>query len=719
MTNKSDGFSRRGFLGLAGSVSAGLILAGSASLVKAQPFPKATKKGTLKGFIVSDAHFGWKDERQPKPEEQVEMMRRILHNIPDLDVMIDTGDAHHNYAKLPDLGNWTDVIAGGCGQLPFYYVAGNHEIGHNSDCDRETRSNRLGSVSCRPYYSFDLKGIHFISLPEMLGANFVTEEALSWAELDLKVHRNQTTIILSHNSIANTTFHHDDRGYRSIANSDRVLELIRRHPWVVGWMHGHNHTWEVVKRWDKLFVSNGRIGGFPPKDERYAGSKLGGIYFEVDAQQVLVRGYSATDEGFLDEINPGLWGWLKQSLELKTSFDADAPPSQCWGIGGAKDGERLAVYHHHAAAAGKTELYLAGAADPVFSENSEMKAYGVRPEGQRMLPAVDVHSGNIPQEQAWQWIFPGLLLNRTPGPDQQIEVTVPSTSDMKNAYYHCAPGKRFKAVLEVKCLGAGPSAGFRWDVFGNDKQRVTGLDVAAVPLLEGKIILETKFDVPEFKDLPSIYSDTTLDDQFQIGVTAIFGNLTAEVEVRRLELSLDTDVVKTLDPAVAVDGKACKASGEFDMERIERFDLPPIAGERSVVTCAAKGNGRVTWLVRQEAPRWQVRNAAVAWAAGQLIIGAMRNDFSPKEEIIIVPLAEPKGPWLHRTRHAQNITVTPAKKAGAALTMDVKTVLNGPAELEVICPAKPQKVDGATTWDYQDGRAIIKLAAAGQVTISC
>jgi len=116
----------------------------------------------LKGFIVSDAHFGWNHEQQPTPETQRLMMQRIIRRFPDLDVFIDTGDAHHGALKRKpgDIarGNWTDIIAGECGITPFFYVAGNHEIiGTLYDGDQEWRCNALGSVSCRPYYSFDIK----------------------------------------------------------------------------------------------------------------------------------------------------------------------------------------------------------------------------------------------------------------------------------------------------------------------------------------------------------------------------------------------------------------------------------------------------------------------------------------------------------------------------------------------------------------------------------
>ena len=55
-----------------------------------------TKKEIFKGFIVSDSHFGWAHKMQPTIEEQAAAIKNILNKFPDLDIFLDTGDAHHN-----------------------------------------------------------------------------------------------------------------------------------------------------------------------------------------------------------------------------------------------------------------------------------------------------------------------------------------------------------------------------------------------------------------------------------------------------------------------------------------------------------------------------------------------------------------------------------------------------------------------------------------------
>jgi len=96
-------------------------------------------------------------------------MENILSRFPDLDLFIDTGDAHNNdhhnnadpYKARKD---WVDIIQAGCGQLPFYYVLGNHALRSNEDADPEMRCNIMGSTTCRPYYSFDMRNINYYDI---------------------------------------------------------------------------------------------------------------------------------------------------------------------------------------------------------------------------------------------------------------------------------------------------------------------------------------------------------------------------------------------------------------------------------------------------------------------------------------------------------------------------------------------------------------------------
>ena len=282
-------------------------------------------------------------------------MARITQRFPDLDLFVDTGDAHHNGRdRDPARGAWTEVIANGCGGVPFYYVPGNHEIDHATTDDPEVRCQRLGSLECRPYYSFDLKNIHFISLPELVRAVYINRESLEWLRLDLAANREKSIILFSHNNITGTTGPFEE-GYRGLVNGDALLELFDANPNVLAWMHGHNHNYEVVRRKDMLYVSNGRIGGFDPSRRSDVGPYgLGGIYFEVTAQGLIVRSYSAERACFLDELKIDK---TAGALSLATTLDTAAKAAYAFGYGGMRPGQQVPVYHHHAG--GDLELYLA------------------------------------------------------------------------------------------------------------------------------------------------------------------------------------------------------------------------------------------------------------------------------------------------------------------------------------------------------------------------
>ena len=215
----------------------------------------------LKGFIVSDAHFGYRDPMQPKVEESRRAVENIVSRFPDLDVFVDTGDAHHSDAGDDARGNWTDIVAGCCGPRPLLYCMGNHEHGHEINAgpeDTEARTNRLGSLSCRAYQSWTLKGIHFVAAPQLLNAVYVTEELLEWLELDLTVHRDMTTIIFSHNSLKGTTDPDYDFGYRLVVNSRQVLALF---PATRMWSPGCTGT-IIIGTWCRRWVSS----SFPTGD---------------------------------------------------------------------------------------------------------------------------------------------------------------------------------------------------------------------------------------------------------------------------------------------------------------------------------------------------------------------------------------------------------------------------------------------------------------------
>ena len=71
-------------------------------------------------------------------------------------------------------------------------------------------------------------------------------------------------IVVVDDSLVRGTTSGNEAGYRGIVNSHELRSLFKQYPDIIAWMHGHNHTFEMVPSEGILFVSNGRIGGFIP-----------------------------------------------------------------------------------------------------------------------------------------------------------------------------------------------------------------------------------------------------------------------------------------------------------------------------------------------------------------------------------------------------------------------------------------------------------------------
>ncbi len=705
-------FTRRNFLKASGFTAAGLMIGsfGCNSFVRAG----SSDRKILKGFIVSDAHFGWTGDAQPTPQVQLKMMQHIMDQFPDLDIFIDTGDAHHNGTTDSDRGDWTDIIPGQCGTLPFYYVAGNHEIMHNKDCDAEWRCNKLGSVSCRPYYSFDLKGIHFISFPEMVRAVNITKESLEWLRMDMDLNKDKTMILLSHNNIRGTTYDKNEDGYRGLVNSPEMLALLEEYPNAIAWMHGHNHTYEVMELKNKLFVSNGRIGGFDPVNwgGDYGQGNLGGIYFELKPNELTVKCYSAEKEQFIpDTENTKFCRTLKHSITL----DPQARPAYCYGYGGMRDGQRIPVVSHHTG--GQSELVICGAADEVINDDPEIRYFAARNRERKKGQAWMLMGSSVsgPNEN-YTWLNPGLQINSHNNPNDTVVVQVPRGGHNGRTYYRCAPGKSYKWTVHTECEQTGPTVQPVFHVHDRDGNKVYEQQGSKWEIKAGKNEYVMTCDVPALKDIPSIYTNPDSNNVLHIGIDMTVSGLSVPVIIRRMTLTLKDSSGPTIDPKVIVDGKPYQHQGKLTQNDQVKFNISTPKPNRIMVEGHADGNRRLTWCIRQTALDWQVRNAPVADNGQHLEIGPMRNTFTHKKEIVIAPLSAADKCYVHRMRKINLAKVYPIGRGNKNIVIDVADFDEG-AEFEVITTQKPKEVTGVSNWDYDGRRVLIKVDKPGRIEV--
>ncbi|MCL4482845.1 MAG: metallophosphoesterase [Bacteroidetes bacterium] len=679
-------------------------------------YPGNSLNGKLKGFIVSDAHFGWMNVQQPDPDFQQKMMQRIIQRFPDLDVLLDTGDAHHNdhhdnNDPYKARENWCNIIQGGCGQVPFYYVIGNHEIRSNEDDDPENRSNIMGSTSCRPYYSFDMKGIHFISFPELIREIYITEEEYAWLDLDLKLNKDKTIILLSHNNILGTTTG-NEAGYRGIMDSDKMLGIFKKYPNVISWMHGHNHNYEIVEKQGMLFVSNGRIGGFDPSRGKHG---IGGIYFEVTNNGLLVKCYSAEKDIFLEDIS----GDLTKELKIPTTLDPLAPCTYSYGVGGAKNKERFFVYNHHSGIGQKRELYVAGCRDaiinddPYFTKYTERHAYhGL----DKILLAAKINHGN----NGFEYTNPGIKLNTNSNWWTTVTLgTSPNDDYNLYSYYRCPVDTDYKISINLKTI-PGTKAGKRllWlrlivhDIYGRVLRIVQSEEIT---LTNGEQEHETILKVPPLDEHETIYSDPDSDKLVNIAVVASFSGMeNGDVDIRSMKFSIADADGKTQDPGLVINNKKGLYNGQINEGENARISFDSEINDRDVIEAIAGGNKRMSFLVRHTDLEWQVRNAAVKDCGKYLEIKKMRNKLSNKMEIIIVPLVKTSDPYVHRIMKSEDIRIYPLSRGNKNLKVEIKEVSDN-AQVQVFSYKRPVNVSNVSSWDYENNIVNARITKPGTI----
>jgi hypothetical protein len=682
MTNHVN-LTRRRFIQLGSAILATASTRFSSASADAQP---------LKGFIVSDAHFGWGDPKQPAPAEQEAAVRRILEQFPDLDVFIDTGDPHHGdvrgAAADQARADWTRIIANACDTAPFYYVGGNHDLMTTHGEDAEWRCAQLGSLTCRPYYSFDLCGVHFIALPQLMRTVYLNREALEWLDLDLALNRERTTLILSHNNIIGTT-RPVEPGYRGLVESKRILTLIESHPNILAWLHGHNHNFEVVQRGKQLFVSNGRIGGFDASWRTPYG--LGGIYFEVGKAGIEVRSFTA-DLGFLDEADIAN---VSGRIDSPTTLDRSVPAAHSYGFGGARDGLAAPVYHHHVG--GTRTLHLRGEQEAAFNDDPEFRLYMLRRQGGKNKDRQLMGSDVLAPHEHWEYADPGIrLLPRLDG--ATTTVSVPMRGMGENCYYACVPGKAYRFTLDVQAEQADGTVAITARMLDRDAREVGLVKLPPHAITEGTQTVDFDIAIPEDSSAGTLYAEAESDNTL---------HLMLEVEISGLETPLLIQRAR-LEGKMGTGTTFC-ANGVVLQQNSPESGASPHFPSREVMQIST-GEQRVSWLIREQGLRWQVRNAPAHMEGSVLHIGPVRSPWTPDGEIVIVPLTNRKLPYVARLRNIDSVEIHTVAEQGDSLRVVLAEAKPG-AEIVVANVAEGARVKGAAETSYQDGRLTIRPEA--------
>lgn len=664
---------------------------------------------SLSVFVVADAHFGSTHRDQPTNEQIRDAMRHIYGRFPDLDMVWDAGDAHHNTDLDVARGEWLAYLAGEVHQKPLYYTAGNHELDNfNSPFDPEERASQLGSLTARPYYSLDIKNIHLIALPELIDVNYLSVEELAWLDLDLQLNQDKTVIIISHNALTGTTKTNANQiAYRRLANSDAILERMEKYKNIRAWIHGHNHTYEVVKQDDTLFVSAGRIGGFNgdrKTDLKLKADNLGGIYFEVTQNKLMLRAYNASKQAFMDELgHPS----LSATLEFDTGLEPTSPASLSYGYGLARDGQRIPVYNHHLGAT-QRELFISGASGAIFSDNPQFTSYSQDTKRSKTLNAIA-----ISPKESYEWLEPSVRLLPKAADKKKISVSLATKPAGKWAYYRAAPNHTYTATLKLNAAEGGQKVRFYAKLFDSDGNLVTTLPPEAQDLTKASQTLSYQFQVPELADYPSIYTDASSDRQLQLAVEAVFTKMAQPVTLEQFSLQMG-DAETTAQPAIVVNDMRYEAEETLTADQSVHFDLSADIPQRSVFEAQANGNGLLTFLVRETDVQWQIRNAMATQQDDALMIGPMRRQFGAYQDIIVTPLNQQTQPYLNKLSGIDQAKVIYGRNK---IDIELLDVDGETGELTIVADQKPRQVSGSNDWIFKDGQIDIVAAQNDRVVI--
>lgn len=594
-------------------------------------------------FVVSDAHMGWQHAEQPSVEAQASAMRVIKKTFPDLDLIVDTGDAHHSnldhkalsFAKL----NWLEQIETAAGSTPFLYVPGNHELMDFRLGDSEAQACSLGSLELRPYYGFSICGIHFVSVPQLLDPAWITNETLQWLEEDLRQHAHETTIILAHNSLKGTTNNGGNPGYREVINSNNLWALISRHRNVVAWLHGHNHQFEIVKR-DIVHASNGRIGGFEPPwgVEIYGREKLGGMYVEVSESGFSIRAFNATDGVFFDQQGHST---LSIDVPKRTTFSRAASSTASFGHGSSLQGHTLPV-HRHFIGFDETEISLLQLPS-LLNSDADFKFRTVDTGAglaRQKIVAASI-SGKLVK---WAAADDGITIRPAEGvAAAEFQLSVPRMArGYHSPYFPCIPSEVYRVGIEINTFDQD-------SLFLNCScidSSGTIVKTATKPLrgtgtIKDSLLLEVPPHEGSLRLIASLSSS----------------NLSAAVSVSRFAIELDS-------PA----GRRHRGKPQMDYgQSIDSLPSSPAKGRAQHDLVARAATPIVFWA--RNTCSWQVRNATALFEKSLIVVQSIRNSHSPNLRVHLAPTQSPKPlAYVFRVEGVRSFNTLPAYDITKALT---------------------------------------------------
>ncbi|VAW49246.1 hypothetical protein MNBD_GAMMA03-4 [hydrothermal vent metagenome] len=586
-------------------------------------------KDFISGFVFSDAHIGWKGTSQPTIQVQSEAIQVIKHQFPDLDLVFDTGDIHHGYLNENERNiardQWLSLMSNPFSQSIFHYVPGNHELGKGPN-DEELTASKIGSNNLRPYYSFDYKGIHFISLPQLLDTILINRESLDWLSHDLSLNRNKTTLIFSHNSIKNTTYDNGENGYRTVVNSEPLLKTINKYNNVIAWLHGHNHQYEIVKKHGRLYVSNGRIGGFNPPEKwgDFGQGHIGGVYFSINKNGLIIKCYSATNKDFLENLG---YVNLSGQLNIETSFNPLSKFNYYFGHGALTNNVRHNMHNHYLSTQ-NVEIDIKENKDLTLNDNSnfelttELFFIGKRIKriiGYQLLPSTLTRMS----------VDEGLFINNNT--KDSIILNLPSQKRTKfdfmvrGSYFRCESGDKFRTEIAYinKSDKIISTAMVKYTYFVYNKKQEIIHQSKVINIQENK-----NHFISESIDIPNLEKGKGSQEKY-LRLSFEFINFPEKFIFSKLALSKTVEQIQNPEIEINKIKHTLESSKQFSLN-MNSFQTN---GLSSIVY---KGTTPSSCNIKISDVLWQIRNAVSHYDNNTISLLKYRHHYQKLNEVILV-----------------------------------------------------------------------------------
>jgi len=198
-----DGIDRRGFLKCMAWAGTGALCVIQGGVLKSyslsNPFAmKRHARGELSFIQISDSHMGF---NKPANPDVVATLKAAVDKIDALPVvpefMLHTGDISH-LSKSEEFDNVDQILKSARPQKVFF-VPGEHDV--LNDDGKQYRERYAKNAKGDGWYSFDMKGVHFVGLVNVMnlkagGLGTLGSEQMEWLEKDVKHLSKSTPVVV-------------------------------------------------------------------------------------------------------------------------------------------------------------------------------------------------------------------------------------------------------------------------------------------------------------------------------------------------------------------------------------------------------------------------------------------------------------------------------------------------------------------------------------------